>query len=94
MIKKKFLARLFTKQTFCSTNMYHFIFQSRKPEAKKFRRWVFHEVLPSIRKYGYYVAPNQKLITIEGDKNFEVFKANYPEDTIGIKDEFDYFNPL
>ena len=34
--------------------LYHLIFISRKPEAKKFRRWVFHEVLPSIRKYGFY----------------------------------------
>ena len=34
--------------------LYHLIFISRKPEAKKFRRWVYHEVLPSIRKYGFY----------------------------------------
>ena len=34
--------------------MYRLIFMSRKPEAKKFQRWVFHEVLPSIRKYGFY----------------------------------------
>jgi hypothetical protein len=37
--------------------LYNVIFQSRKPEAKAFRRWVTHEVLPSIRKYGYYKAP-------------------------------------
>ena len=28
--------------------------QSRKPEAKAFKRWVTHEVLPSIRKTGGY----------------------------------------
>ena len=28
--------------------------QSRKPEAKAFKRWVTHEVLPSIRKTGSY----------------------------------------
>ena len=28
---------------------YHAIFKSRKPGAKKFRRWVTDEVLPSIR---------------------------------------------
>ena len=39
--------------------LYHLIFQSRKPEAKKFQHWVYHEVLPSIRKYGYYVAPQK-----------------------------------
>ena len=39
--------------------LYRLIFMSRKPEAKKFKRWVTHEVLPSIRKYGYYIAPQK-----------------------------------
>lgn len=34
--------------------LYEIIFQSRKPEAKAFRRWVTGEVLPSIRKTGAY----------------------------------------
>lgn len=34
--------------------LYRLIFQSHKPEAEKFKRWVFHEVLPSIRKTGSY----------------------------------------
>jgi prophage antirepressor-like protein len=34
--------------------LYSLIDTSRKPEAKKFRRWIFHEVLPSIRKTGGY----------------------------------------
>lgn len=34
--------------------LYRLIFMSRKPEAEKIKRWVFHEVLPSIRKYGFY----------------------------------------
>lgn len=36
------------------SGLYSLIFQSRKPEAKKFRKWVTAEVLPSIRKKGYY----------------------------------------
>ena len=32
--------------------MYALILRSRKPEAKAFRRWVTHEVLPSIRSHG------------------------------------------
>ncbi|MDE7466687.1 MAG: hypothetical protein K2M59_09775 [Muribaculaceae bacterium] len=36
------------------SGLYSLIFQSRKPEAKKFRKWVTGEVLPSIRKKGYY----------------------------------------
>lgn len=35
--------------------LYDVIFDSRKPEARKFRKWVTSEVLPSIRKTGAYV---------------------------------------
>lgn len=34
--------------------LYNLIFGSRKPEAKQFKRWVTHEVLPEIRKTGAY----------------------------------------
>ena len=34
--------------------LYRLIFQSRKLEAEVFKRWIFHEVLPSIRKAGVY----------------------------------------
>lgn len=34
--------------------LYRLIFASRKHEAKKFQRWIYHEVLPSIRKTGSY----------------------------------------
>lgn len=35
--------------------LYAMIFKSRKPEAKRFKRWVTHELLPTIRKTGAYV---------------------------------------
>lgn len=34
--------------------LYNLILRSDKPEAKQFKRWVTHEVLPSIRKHGVY----------------------------------------
>ena len=34
--------------------LYRLILQSNKPEAKAFQRKVYHEILPSINKYGYY----------------------------------------
>jgi len=34
--------------------LYSLIINSRKPGARKFRRWVFHDVLPSIRRTGSY----------------------------------------
>ncbi|MBR0253329.1 MAG: phage antirepressor KilAC domain-containing protein, partial [Synergistaceae bacterium] len=40
------------------SGLYTLIFKSIKPEAKQFRRWVTHEVLPDIRKYGMYLSPN------------------------------------
>lgn len=40
------------------SGLYNLIFRSTKPEAKKFRKWVTAEVLPSIRKTGMYVAPD------------------------------------
>jgi BRO family, N-terminal domain len=40
------------------SGLYHLIFTSRKEEAKIFRRWVTEEVLPSIRKTGFYADPN------------------------------------
>lgn len=35
--------------------LYAMVFKSRKPEARRFKRWVVHEVLPTIRKTGAYV---------------------------------------
>lgn len=49
------------KQAMTAVNesgLYNLIFQSRKPEARLFRKWVTAEVLPSIRKNGYYVSGN------------------------------------
>lgn len=39
--------------------LYDVILDSRKPEAKAFRKWITSEVLPSIRKTGGYIATNQ-----------------------------------
>lgn len=38
------------------SGFYKLVLKSRKPEAKAFQRWVTHEVLPSIRKKGGYIA--------------------------------------
>jgi len=38
------------------SGLYSLIFQSRKPEAKSFKKWVTSEVLPQIRKTGAYGA--------------------------------------
>lgn len=38
------------------SGLYDLVFESRKPEARRFRRWVTSEVLPSIRRTGSYGA--------------------------------------
>lgn len=65
--------------------LYRLIFMSRKPEAEKFKRWVTHEVLPSIRKYGYYVAPHQKLIEVKGRENLKALEEKYPAGAVEVK---------
>ncbi|MFT8506642.1 Bro-N domain-containing protein [Acetobacter sp.] len=42
------------------SGLYNLIFTSRKPEAKRFRKWVTGEVLPSIRQTGSYAMPTDK----------------------------------
>ncbi len=39
------------------SGLFNLVLGSRKPEAKRFKRWVTHEVLPSIRKTGSYATP-------------------------------------
>lgn len=34
--------------------LYRLILTSRKPEARRFSRWVTHDVLPALRKHGHY----------------------------------------
>lgn len=46
------------------SGLYALIFKSRKPEAKKFKKWVTSEVLPTIRKTGSYTIP-RNVITPE-----------------------------
>jgi len=37
------------------SGLYAVIIRSDKPEAKKFRRWITNEILPSIRQHGAYI---------------------------------------
>lgn len=44
--------------------LYALILSSRKPEAKAFKRWITHEVIPSIRKHGAYISPNAEAVQV------------------------------
>ena len=39
--------------------LYTLVLGSRKPEAKAFKRWITHEVIPTIRKHGAYMTPEK-----------------------------------
>lgn len=41
--------------------LYALVLSSRKPEAKAFKRWITHEVIPSIRKTGGYIAGQETM---------------------------------
>lgn len=41
--------------TVSEAGLYSLVLRSRKPEARAFKRWVTHEVLPSIRRHGAYM---------------------------------------
>lgn len=44
--------------------LYSLILTSRKPEAKAFKRWITHEVIPSIRKTGTYATEQSKVVPL------------------------------
>ncbi|MCP4697819.1 MAG: hypothetical protein GY862_13350, partial [Gammaproteobacteria bacterium] len=47
------------------SGLYSLIFTSRKPEARAFKRWVTHEVLPAIRKTGAYGVEAERISSLE-----------------------------
>ena len=48
------------------SGLYSLILRSRKPEAKKFKKWVTSEVLPAIRKTGSYTHQNMSIRGYKG----------------------------
>ncbi|MBY0052313.1 ORF6C domain-containing protein [Brevibacillus agri] len=44
--------------------LYSLVIGSRKPEAKAFKRWITHEVIPAIRKTGMYAAEQTKVVPL------------------------------
>lgn len=46
------------------SGLYSAILRSRKPEAKRFKKWVTAEVLPAIRRSGHYSDNNDSMATL------------------------------
>lgn len=58
--------------------LYSVILRSDKPEAKAFKRWVVHKVLPSIRKNGSYGMNTEALQELaEINRQLEQYRQRY-----------------
>jgi prophage antirepressor-like protein len=53
------------------SGLYNLIFRSNKPEARAFRKWVTSEVLPAIRKQGFYALKKRNLKLRKLNKEIE-----------------------
>ena len=77
------------QQTFYinESGFYSLLLSSKLETAKKFKRWITSEVLPSIRKFGQYKLfdnPNNKMFKIENEmdlhsKVVELIRNFYPD---------------
>ena len=60
--------------------LYTLVLRSRKAEAKQFKRWITHEVLPSIRKHGAYMTDSVLEQVIENPDTIYSLAAQLLED--------------
>ena len=67
-------------ETNCESGLYRLIFASRKADAKKFQRWVYHEVLPSIRKTGMYAVTSTPAEFFSNPANVRLILDNWERD--------------
>ncbi|OQP00872.1 BRO family protein [Parageobacillus toebii] len=84
--------------------LYTLILGSRKSEAKQFKRWITHEVIPTIRKTGGYVANEDMFIETylkHADEQTKLlFRATLEtvrkqnEQIAAMKPKADYFDAL
>lgn len=70
--------------------LYRLIFQSRKKKAEEFKRWVLHEVLPSLRKYGAYEIP----IKGEQPADVPVYNPFQERGADAVNNDLNYFREV
>lgn len=72
------------------SGLYSLVLGSRKPEARLFKRWITHEVIPSIRKHGVYaidqLLDNPDLLIASLQKlKAERERANHAEELAAVQ---------
>lgn len=65
--------------------LYTLVLGSRKPEAKAFKRWVTHDVLPALRKHGMYVQAE----LMRSKEELEEAVARYVEENSKLSEKND-----
>ncbi|TLE14487.1 antirepressor, BRO family protein [Helicobacter apodemus] len=78
------------KQTINYVNesgLYALIFGSALPQAKAFKKWITSEVLPSIRKQGFYSIPNVESALIAELRDSNLSKDSLKRELESLKDE-------
>lgn len=86
-------------------DVYRLIVRSKLPAADKFERWVFDEVIPSIRKNGGYIAGQETMSDVElmaralivaqnviEEKNRQI--SGLTEENLLMKPKAEYFDDL
>ena len=74
------------------SGLYKLIFRSRKPEAEHFQDWITDEVLPDIRKKGYYMSADAEDEAIDFGKLFDNKRIRKTFTECDINDLEDLFN--
>lgn len=72
--------------------LYDTILRSNSERAKPFRRWVTHEVLPSIREKGYYttLTPEDTIKSLAKGMEYDHFMEDVVFPAIEMQDEFTF----
>ena len=61
------------------SGLYSLVLRSCKPEAKAFKRWITHEVLPTIRKTGSYgISPDLEARLEIAEAKLQIFEEHCP----------------
>jgi prophage antirepressor-like protein len=76
-----------TLKTVKEPGLYRLISESHKPEAERFKNWLFREVLPAIRKTGSYTAPG----VAPGGPEWEAMKTYFDEKVAAANAKADRF---
>jgi prophage antirepressor-like protein len=86
------LGRKHEIQVINEAGLYSMILRSNKPNAKLFQRYVFEEVLPTIRKTGSFTIENKFKFMLENNRPLSqvINLSNYDKEALEIEKSFNF----